>query len=201
MKLFISLCVLFFVNDIYAKSFECHSLNSGVELKIEETYEIAIRDRIGCDFDVGVVKNIDNKNSTGVIIGPSSSELSSNAQNSIYIKQAGRKSFSFAGNLPVGAEKISKGKYKYIEQEGGGVYLTFYLIKDNRVVMSTESKTLLIDGRYCIDFGEIKNINDMKNDATCNKKVSASFQNSICIFTSKNRAKIMPTSNCFDLRK
>lgn len=200
MKFFLIIFGIFFFNGVaYPESLECHTLNSSIELKINKGYKIIIQDRSTCDFDYDFVKNIDGKNRVGVIVGPPPSDLGINAQNSVYIKKAER--FNFVGNLPVGAEKTSDGKYKYIEQQGGGIYLTFYSIEKNGITILNESKVLLIDGQYCADSGAIKDIENTEQGRACDKKIKASFNHSVCIYISKNKTKIMPISNCSELKK
>ena len=201
MRLLIFIFGCLIANLARAASFdlECHLTNSGAELVFEKKSRIFVPDSENCDFTFEAINNIDGMGGVGIVVGPNNHDLGLNAKNSIFLKQKNNDQFIFSGSIPVDAKLISPGKYESIIQEGGGIYLNYYLIMDGRISISSKSKTLLIDGKYCINKNKVENFSNIDSNAKCAKKIHATFKNPICVKTINNADEIVAPSYCSEL--
>lgn len=199
-RIFIVALTLLLANFANAASIiKCESIKSQVQLSDGKGLQLPLPDKSDCNFSFNVVENIDGKNNFGIFVGPSRNNFGANAQNDIYIKSSANGHLELAGSIPVGAEETLKGKYKYINQEGGARYLSFYSIKKT-IVTSKSTKALLIDGKYCIDRNILRNISD--NPAKpCKMKINATFKTPICLRLFGDAAKTVALNYCSELLK
>ncbi len=167
--------------EFFLYNIVCRLVSLGVQLIAEGGEPLFISGRTDCQFSYELIENIDGLNSTGIFIGPTESQLGSRAAYTVYIRSSESNSFELAGDLPVAANQIAKGRYQYVEQEGGGVYLSYYSVKDRKITLSPLSKALMIDGLYCIGHTKVSNMMSVEKKASCIKILRATFEKPICV--------------------
>jgi hypothetical protein len=202
MRFFIFLAALFVTNISLAEknNIECRPAASGVELIAEGGMPLSIPGRTDCQFSYELIEDVDGLKSVGIFLGPTDSELGLRTAYTVYVKPTGSNGFELAGDIPVAANQIAKGRYQYVEQEGGGLYLSYYVIKDRKITLSPLSKALMIEGLYCISQARVTKMISVEKKASCIRKLRATFEKPICVLTADNVSRVVARSQCSDVR-
>jgi hypothetical protein len=132
---------------VLAKNISCDQLNNKVLLRIDDGAVLDLPSKNNCAFDFNLVENFESIGSVAVFVGPDQYGL--NASYDVFVKNENGSDFSFAGNLPVSAVKVGVGLYRDSVQQGGGIYISTYEIKNRTIKPSIVSYLLLIDGKVC----------------------------------------------------
>lgn len=141
----------------------------------------------GCDSEY-TYRDVSDKTKVPLIFSaPGGDDMGLNAQNMIYAVTPGSSEAKYIGSIPVSAVELENGSYKDIQQVGGSIYESVYVVGNEKISTISPIKELVISGVQCV-YKE-------KNDKSC-KKMQGSFRKPLCVLNYGERKVISRATDC-----
>jgi hypothetical protein len=141
----------------------------------------------GCDSEYTYRDMSDKTKASFIFSAPGGDDMGLNAQNMIYAVMPGSNEAKYIGSIPVSAVELEDGSYKDIQQVGGSIYESVYVVSGEKISTVSPSKELVISGIQCV-YQE-------KNDKAC-KKMQGSFKKPLCVLNYGERKVISKAKDC-----
>jgi hypothetical protein len=156
----------------------------------DEVYSLKGSER-GCGSEY-TYREASNKMDRALIFSaPGSDDLGLNAQNLIYAVPMGNKEAKYIGSIPASATELEDGSYKDVQQSGGSIYESTYVVGDDKISILSPSKELIISGSQCIY---------QKEESTSCEKMKGSFKKPLCVLNHAERKVLADAAVCSGMR-
>jgi hypothetical protein len=193
MNRLIAVCVFFYCGVAWSdadRQLECKKgsdVPGELTLSFKEQVFTLKNSERGCESEY-TYRDVSDKTKTYLVFSaPGGDDMGLNAQNMIYAVPPGSSEAKYIGSIPVSAIELEDGNYKDIQQVGGSIYESVYVVGDEKISTVSPSKELVISGVQCV-YQE-------KNDKAC-KKMQGSFKKPLCVLNYGERKVISKAADC-----
>ena len=194
MRRLIAICIFFYCGAAWSgvpdQVLECKNADgtpSDLQLSLKnEIFSIKGSER-GCGSEY-TYREASNKMGRALIFSaPGSDDLGLNAQNLIYSVSMGSKEARYIGSVPASATELEDGGYKDVQQYGGSIYESIYMIGEDKISILSPSKELVISGSQCIY---------QKEESKSCVKMKGSFKKPLCVLNHTERKVLVDAAVC-----
>lgn len=123
---------------------------------------------------------------------PNLDELGNNSQNDIFVATSPENKATYIGSIPVIAELVGPDTYRNIEQVGGSLYETIYLLGKNQIKIKELSAELIFSDTQCVF--------SPTNGNKCHD-VTGTIDSPVCVQNINGRKTLTQLEECSSLLK
>lgn len=198
MNRFFVVCVFFYCGVAWSdvdRQLECKSGSdepSVLTLSFKDQIFTLKNSERGCDSEYTYRDASENTKRSLIFSAPGSDDMGLNAQNMIYAVMPGSNEAKYIGSIPSSATELEGGGYKDIQQVGGSIYETVYMVEGEKVSTVSPSKELVVSGVQCVY--------QKKDDKAC-KKMQGSFTKPLCVLNYGERKVISNAADCVGMNE
>ena len=194
MNRLIAICMFFYCcvawSDALDSQLECKAGNDvpgELTLLLKDQVFTLKKSERGCESEYTYRDSSDKAKVSFIFSAPGSDDMGLNAQTMIYAVTPGNDEAKYIGSIPASAVGLEDGSYKDVQQVGGSIYESVYVVDGEKVSTISPGKELVISGVQCVY---------QEKDSNNCKKMHGSFKNPLCVLNYGERKVIAKADDC-----